>query len=233
MSGKFLDFYRKEWPRVGAVLAMALGGGSLVASRKNQPNLRALAVLNSMSMAAHQFEEYVEPGWFPGMVNKGLFKSDNPRSWPYNPNSAMCANAAFTAIYMPPMLFPKVKWLVLPTALLGFGQSIAHSVIAPIALRTKYPYTPGAWTATLAQVPLGIAYMQALRRSEGPFERSDWVKTFAVLAAFMILGVATPNVALADKDTPYAFTTRQMGPYTVDIPERVANEPIAKSEPDA
>ena len=44
MSGRFLDFYRREWPRVGAVLAMALGGGSLLATRKNQPNLRALAV---------------------------------------------------------------------------------------------------------------------------------------------------------------------------------------------
>ena len=147
MSGKFVDFYRKEWPRVGAVLAMALGGGSLLASRKKQTNLRALAVMNSMTMAAHQVEEYVEPGWFPGMVNKGMFKSDNPRSWPYNPNSAMCANVSFTVIYIPPMLFSRVKWLVLPPALLGIGQAVAHGILVPVALRTKYPYTPGALTA--------------------------------------------------------------------------------------
>ena len=40
----------------------------------------------------------------------------------------MCANAAFTAIYIPAILFPKVKWLVMPTALLGFGQTFAHGV---------------------------------------------------------------------------------------------------------
>lgn len=43
------------------------------------------------------------------------------------------------------------------------------------------------------------------------------------LGAFVILGVATPNVALADKDTPYAFTTRQMGPYEATTPEQVAD----------
>jgi hypothetical protein len=213
MSGRLLNYYRKEWPRVGAVAAMALGGASLLAVRKKPMNLRALAVMGSMSMAAHQFEEYVEPGWFPGMVNKGLFKSDNPRSWPYNPNSAMCANAAFTALYIPPILFPKVKWLVMPTVVLGITQAIAHSVLMPTVLHRRYPYTPGSWTAALIQVPLGITYAQALQRQEGALERSDVIKAIGVLATFMALGVATPNVTLADKNTPYQFTKRQMGTY--------------------
>ena len=94
MSNKVVDWYRREWPRVAAVQAMVLGGASLLAgSRKNQPNARALSVMNAMTMCAHQYEEYVDPGYFPGMVNVGIFKRDpaSARNYPYNPNSAMCA----------------------------------------------------------------------------------------------------------------------------------------------
>jgi hypothetical protein len=82
VNTKLLDFYRKEWPRVAAVQAMALGGASLLAGRKNQANLRALAVMNAMTMCAHQYEEYVDPGYFPGMVNVAIFKSDQPSQLP-------------------------------------------------------------------------------------------------------------------------------------------------------
>jgi hypothetical protein len=54
--------------RVAAVQAMALGGASLLAGRRNQTNLHALAVMNAMTMCAHQYEEYVGPG-FSGQVN--------------------------------------------------------------------------------------------------------------------------------------------------------------------
>ena len=57
MSNKVVDWYRREWPRVAAVQAMVLGGASLLASRKNQTNVRALAVMNGMTMCAHQYEE--------------------------------------------------------------------------------------------------------------------------------------------------------------------------------
>jgi hypothetical protein len=29
---------------------------------------------------AHQYEEYVYPGYFPGQFNRGLFNSDSPRN---------------------------------------------------------------------------------------------------------------------------------------------------------
>jgi hypothetical protein len=80
---KFLRFYRREWPRVAVLQAMALGGASLLAGRKNQTNLRALAVMNAMTMCAHQYEEYVDPGYFPGQVNVGIFKSDQPLNYPF------------------------------------------------------------------------------------------------------------------------------------------------------
>ena len=210
MSTTFMDFYRREWPRVAAVQAMVLGGASLLIGRKTQTNVRALAVMNAMTMCAHQYEEYVDPGWFPGMVNVGLFKSDQPYNYPFNAHSAMCANISFRALYVPAMLFPKVKWLGLPPVLLGIAQAFGHGILLPRVLHTKY--TPGALTAALLHVPIGIAYLSALR-AQGPIGRSNWIKTTLVLLFFLVVGVALPNVANRDKNSPYPFTDHQMGPY--------------------
>ena len=98
----------------------------------------------------------------------------------------------------------------------------------PILLRTRY--TPGTLTAVLLHVPIAITYIQALRRSEGPFERSDWIKTFGVFAAFVVLGVATPNVPSPTRTPPTPSPPDKWGPYDVDTPEEVANKPIAKPE---
>lgn len=212
--GKWIDIYRREWPRVAAVQAMALGGVSLLVGRKRQTDLRTLGVMNAMTMCAHQYEEYVDPGYFPGMVNVGIFKSDreHAQNWPYNPNSAMCANVFFRWLYVPPMLFPEVKWLGLPPAMLGMIQGVGHVGLMPRMGGAKYPYSPGALTAALLHVPIGINVIRTMRH-DGGISGRDWAKSFAVLAGFLTVGVAAPNWILKDKESPYSFTDRQMGPY--------------------
>ncbi|WP_216896655.1 HXXEE domain-containing protein [Nocardia alni] len=212
---ELLNLYRKNWPRVAAVQAMALGGVSLLAGRKSQTNLRALSVMNAMTMCAHQYEEYVDPGYFPGMVNVGIFHSDQPKNYPFNAHSAMCANISFRALYVPPLLFPKVKWLGLPPVLLGIVQAFAHGALAPAMMHTRY--SPGALTAALLHLPIGINYLSALR-AQGPIDRSDWLKTLGVLAFFGAVGVALPNVRGADKESPYEFTDHQLGPFAASQP---------------
>lgn len=210
MSTKLLDTYRREWPRVAAVQAMALGGASLLIGRKTQTNLRALSVMNAMTMCAHQYEEYVDPGWFPGMVNVGIFKSDQPLNYPFNAHSAMCANISFRALYVPAMIFPKVKWLGLPPVLLGIIQAFGHGIGAPLIMHTKY--SPGALTAALLHLPIGINYLSALR-AQGPIGRGNWLKSIAVLVFFLAVGVAFPNLHHRDKNSPYPFTEHQLGPF--------------------
>ena len=82
--GKFsFDGYRTQWPRAGGVLAMALGGVTTLAARKlSKPQL--LSALNFGALLVHQYEEYEDPGWFPGQFNHGVLKSDQPRNYPLN-----------------------------------------------------------------------------------------------------------------------------------------------------
>ena len=205
--------YTENWPRVGAVAGMALGGGSiLAASRKKPIDLRTLAIMNSMTMAAHQVEEYVDPGYFPGQVNAGMFKSDQPLNYPFNAKSAALANMSFTALYAAPVIFPKHRWLGLAASIFGLGQVFAHWVGMPILVRTKY--APGAWTALFLQAPIGTAYIRSAKAA-GPITRDEWIKAAVVGAVFIIFGVAAPNILGADKNSTYPFTIKQMGPYKV------------------
>ena len=206
-----MDSYRRNWPRVGAVAAMALGGASVLGfTRKKPGNVRALAVMNSITMSAHQYEEYVDPGWFPGMANRAIFKSDQPRNWPLNAQGLMCANWGFSALHLIPVLFPKTNWLTLPPALLGITQAFAHGVLMPRAAHTRY--SPGLLTSALLHVPIGVASIRAInaqRRITG----GDWAKSLAVLALFGAVGVVLPNAAFAKRDSPYPISDTQLGRF--------------------
>lgn len=207
--GKRFDAYRSNWARAGAVGAMVLGGASVLAfTRKKPASVRALAVMNSMTMSAHQYEEYVDPGYMAGETNRAFFHSEHPENWPLNAQGLMCANWGFSALYVPPILAPTVKWLALPPALLGIFQSLAHGVLVP--LRTRKWYNPGVLTATLLHVPIGIASIRAVR-AQGKITRGDWIKSMIVLGVFFAIGVITPNALYADRNSPYPLSEQQLG----------------------
>ena len=56
------------------------------------------------------------------------------------------------------------------------------------------------------------------------------MKSAAVLGGFLVLGVLTPNVALADRNSPYAFSAKQMGPYLSEMQEGEADKTTAESQ---
>jgi hypothetical protein len=187
--------------------------------------------MNAMTMCAHQYEEYVDPGYLPGQVNVGIFKSDQPLNYPFNANSAMCANIFFRALYVPAMIFPKVKWLGLPPALLGITQAFAYGAMSARIARDEFraKYSLGTLTAVLLHMPIGITYLRALH-AQGPIGRNDWIRSAVVLLIFALFGVAAPNVLLADKNSPHAFTARQIGPYNTEMSEEVPDKTTAEAE---
>jgi hypothetical protein len=211
MSTSVLDSYRTHWPRVGAVLGMAVGGATALAARGKVTNLRALSAVNWIALLVHQYEEYEDPGYFPGQFNRGIFKSDQPRNFPLNTHTAMCINTAVAyPVYALPVLFPKIKWLGIGPVLFGMSQAVGHGVVFPTISRSKY--SPGFLASIFLHVPIGLAYLTALK-ARGGISRSDWRKGVAYTIAFAVLGVATPNLIGNDKHSPHAFTEKQMGPY--------------------
>jgi hypothetical protein len=213
MDTSLLDVYRKNWSRVGAVLGMAVGGATALAARGRVTNLRALSAVNWIALLVHQYEEYEDPGYFPGQFNRGMFKSDQPRNFPLNTHTAMCINTAIAyPVYALPVVFPKIKWLGIGPVIFGMSQAVAHGVIIPAISRSKY--SPGFLASIFLHVPIGLAYLTALR-VRGGISPSDWRKGVAYTIAFAVLGVAVPNLIGNDRHSPHAFTEEQMGPFSV------------------
>jgi hypothetical protein len=106
-----LDGYRRRWPRLGGVIAMGLGGALALASIKNRLSwLQMISALNFGALLVHQYEEYEDPGYFPGQFNRGLFKRDLPEHYPLNTHTSICINTAIAyPFYILPVLFPAKK----------------------------------------------------------------------------------------------------------------------------
>jgi hypothetical protein len=209
--GRFsLDKYRKQWPRVGGVLAMGVGGAAALAAG-TMPRSRLVSLLNFGALLVHQYEEYQDPGYFPGQFNKGLFNSASPDRFPLNTNSALCVNTAFAyPFYLAPIVFPKVKWVGIAPVVFGMMQAVGHGVIFPAKAGDKY--SPGFLASIFLHVPLGIVYFRAMSE-EGGVTRSDMAKGIAYAAAFAVVGIAGPNLVMNDRNSPYAFTRKQLGRY--------------------
>ena len=205
--------YRDNWFKVGAVLALAIAG-VLALSHRRLSRPRLFSALNLAALMVHQFEEYNFPGYFPGMTNGGIFKSDKPDRYPLNTDSAMIVNAVLGyPFYVLPVLFPKWRSLGLAPVLFGFAQAVFHAIIP--SLRANARYGPGFLTAFFLHVPIGINYLRAVG-SERPMEREEWVRGALLTFAFGVLGIGAPIRLLRDEESPYRFTERQVGPYGKD-----------------
>lgn len=202
--------YRDNWFNVGAVLAMVIAG-VLALSHRRISRPRLFSALNLAALMVHQFEEYGFPGYFPGLLNAGVFKSDKPDRYPLNTNSALIVNAvAGYPFYLLPVLFPKRRSLGLAPVLFGFGQAVFHGIVPP--LRAKAHYGPGFLTAFFLHVPIGIEYIRAVG-CERRLEDGEWARAAACTVAFAALGIGAPLWLLRDEESPYRFTERQVGPY--------------------
>lgn len=210
-----LDGYRRQWPRVGGVLAMALGGATALASgRMSKPQM--LSAANFGALLVHQYEEYQDPGWFPGQFNRGVLKSDSPRNYPVNTHLGMCINTAVGyPFYLAPILFPKVRWLGLAPVLFGMSQAVGHGIIFPRIAGDKY--SPGFLASALLHVPIGVTYIRAVQ-SDRPLTRAEWAAGIAYTVIVAVAGLAAPNVLLRDRNSPHAFTAAQMGRFDTQGP---------------
>ena len=202
--------YRDNWFDVGAVLAMAIAG-ALAISHRRLSRSRLFSVLNLAALMVHQFEEYGYPGYFPGLLNAGVFKSAKPDRYPLNTNSSLVVNAVVGyPFYLLPVLFPKRRSLGLAPVLFGFGQAVFHGIVPP--LRAKARYGPGFLSALFLHVPIGIGYIRAVG-AKGPTGRGDWARGAAYTVAFAALGIGAPLRLMRDEESPHRFTQRQVGPY--------------------
>ncbi|MDP9679044.1 hypothetical protein J2W97_005103 [Paenibacillus jamilae] len=115
-----MEFLRKYWQDAGGIIGVAVCIVLLMNSAILS-DLSGKLWLSFVAILFHQFEEYRWPGYFAGLFNNVLFKSEAPDHYPLNTQSAMIINVAIAYVfYLLPVWFPHVIWLGLAPVLMGF-----------------------------------------------------------------------------------------------------------------
>ena len=187
------------------------GSGALVLTHQRLSKPQALSTLNMLALLVHQYEEYEDPGYFPGQFNGGIFHSKQPDRYPLNTNTALIVNVPFAyPFYVLPVIFPRKRVLGIAPVLFGFLQAAGHGTI--FARLAGDRYSPGFLASALLHVPIGITYLRALN-AEKPIKRSELARAAAYNVGVALTGIAGPNVLLRDKNSPYRWAAKQMGPH--------------------
>ena len=212
--GKFsFDGYRTQWPRVGGVLAMAIGGAAALGARKmSKPQL--LSALNFGAFLVHRYEEHVGPWLVPRPVQRGRVQE---RPAPQLPAQQVHGFVRQHRVRLPVLHLadpvpPQEAARPEPGDLRDHAVRHAWGDRAQDCCRQVQP---GFLASFFLHIPLGVAYIRALKAAEG-LTRGDFAKSAAYTAAFVVIGVAGPNVVGKNKNTPYLRTREQTGPHDVE-----------------
>jgi len=164
--------------------------------------------ISLLTLFAHQFEEWRWPGWFPGMLNVVLFRSDDPWRFPLNVRSGFVVNVVVGwGSYLLAALFgERALWLAMATILVSVGNCVLHLIVIPI--RGRIPYNPGMATSLVLFLPVSVWFFVTVWSSMSVGDVVVGLLLGIVLNVGGVIGVIR---ALEDPDAP-PFEDRQVVP---------------------
>lgn len=152
-----MKFLRDYWQDLGIVVAFFVCIGLLV-NGSLMPEIEIILWLSFVAILVHQFEEYRWPGYFGGLFNGVIFRSEHPERYPLNTQSAMIINLGIAYLfYLLPVFVPHLIWLGLAPVFMGFFQFIWHGIFANIKAKTIYYPGLGAVCCFIFRSAAGIS----------------------------------------------------------------------------
>ncbi|MCG7406495.1 HXXEE domain-containing protein [Paenibacillus sp. ACRRX] len=205
-----MNFLRKYWSDLGMLIGVIVCVG-LGVYGNSMSEISVILWLSFVAILVHQYEEYRWPGYFGGLFNVVIFKSEYPDHYPLNTQSAMIINLIIAYVfYLLPILLPNVIWLALAPIFMGFFQFIWHGIFANIKAKTLY--NPGLFAVLVFHLPIGGWYIYHIVTQQ-LVSTTDWILgTIYFLIAVYIL-IIKGNMWLKDKNSCHSFSDKQLGPY--------------------
>jgi len=153
-----MRFMERHWFDVGGIAGIALAV-VLVVIGSSLSTLSLILWVSLLTLFAHQVEEWRWPGWFPGMLNVVLFRSDDPWRFPLNVRSGLAVNVGVGCLgyLLAALLAERALWLALATILVSVGNCVLHLIVIPI--RGRMPYNPGMATSLLLFLPVTVWFL--------------------------------------------------------------------------
>ena len=209
--------FRKCWFDVG----VAFGGILVVVWLIVRPEFSTVQLIlwvSLLTLFLHQFEEWRWPGWFAGMLNIGLFRSDEPSRYPLNPTSGMVVNVVvgWGGYVLAALLWSHALWLGVATLMVSIGNCAFHLVFMP--LRLKIPYNPGMVTSLVLFLPTVIWFFIASSK-DGLLTSGDLLLGIPLGIVLNVVGVIGV-IELLKRTDAEPFPDRMIEPAVKRLLER-------------
>lgn len=204
----FLHKLRQQW----FLLTLPFTALTVTGLAFTQPvGMSLLLWCSLISLFLHQFEEWCYPGYFPGMLNSRVFKSDTPNRYPLNANSGMIVNVAlgWGSYLLAALFWQQAMWLAIATILVSVGNIFAHTIVFNVKGKTRY--NPGLLTSWLCFAPVVYLFF-FLCTTNDLASPTDWYIGIALGIVLNYFGVYRMIFWLADKNSPYTLAPRLMVP---------------------
>lgn len=121
--------------------------------------LKKILLMSICMLFLHFYEEFGVPGGFPLLGMKVMMGSDemDKSKWNCNNLNSMFGNwLALMMLYVMPLLFPRVRFLVFAAMFLSVAELVMHLVLFNIKMKTLY--NPGLITGVFGLAPIAIYY---------------------------------------------------------------------------
>lgn len=202
-----MRFAERHWFDVGAVLGIALAIWLFITG-SGMDTITLILWISLLTLFAHQVEEWRWPGWFPGMLNVVLFRSDDPWRHPLNVRSGLVVNVVVGWVsYLLAALFGAgLLWLAMATILVSVGNCVLHLLVIPI--RGRMPYNPGMATSLFLFLPVSVWFFIVAWPQMSVADIVIGLLLGVVLNVGGVIGVIR---ALEDRNAP-PFEDRQIEP---------------------
>jgi hypothetical protein len=200
-------FAERHWFDVGAVLGIALAIWLVIAG-SGMDTITLILWISLLTLFAHQVEEWRWPGWFPGMLNVVLFRSDDPWRHPLNVRSGLVVNVVvgWTSYLLAALFGAGLLWLAMATILVSVGNCVLHLLVIPI--RGRMPYNPGMATSLFLFLPVSVWFFIVAWPQMSVADTVIGLLLGVVLNVGGVIGVIR---ALEDRNAP-PFEDRQIEP---------------------
>jgi hypothetical protein len=205
-----ISFLRKHWFDMGGLLAV-IAFIMISTSYRTFTHNQLLMWISLVSLFLHQIEEYRFPGYFPGMINAKVYKSNLPDRFPLNTQTSLIINVGIGwTLYLLAAIFANdYIWLGIAAIMISLGNVFAHTLFFNIKGKTWY--NPGCATAVIFFLPLAICFFTSLV-SNHQTRYVDWIIGIPLGVLCNYLGILKSIDWMADRNTPYIFSNRQLEP---------------------
>ena len=155
-----MKYLRSFWFDFGMLLALAVT--IYLGSHPTLSNIQFLLGVSLVSLFVHQREEYRRPGGFGQMLNRVMYDSKTPDTYPLNSNTALIINIFAWVLYGLAAYFAEdALWLGIAALTVSLGNFLVHTFVFNIRGNTRY--NPGMASAILLFLPLVWIFVDITR----------------------------------------------------------------------